>query len=213
MWYNSLKNQLDRLPGESAHLDMIPYRIVSSSYKIDKKKAKQSAVLCLLKQVDSELYGLLIQRQSDGGKHSGQIAFPGGKKDDEDKNLEQTALRETYEEVGIEQHNIDILGKLTSVYIPVSHFFVQPFIGILKQEQDLTLSTREVKEAFWFNIKDLLNDECKTKRHIKNHKGITMKNIPCFVLNNKVVWGATSLILNELKQLFINSGLKYTELD
>jgi NADH pyrophosphatase NudC (nudix superfamily) len=117
-------------------------------------------------------------------------------------------LRETFEEVGIEAHNVELLGKLTSVYIPVSNFFVQPYIGILKNEQDLVLSTREVKEAFWFNVKELLNEDCKTKRHIKNHQGITMKDIPCFVLNDKVVWGATSLILNELKQLLINLGLK-----
>jgi 8-oxo-dGTP pyrophosphatase MutT (NUDIX family) len=208
MPFKRIKIQLDSLPGESAHLEMIPYRILSSPFQIDEKNAKQSAVLCLLKQVNNQLYVLLIERQSDGGKHSGQIAFPGGKKDEEDNGLEQTALRETFEEVGIEAHNVEILGELTSVYIPVSNFFVQPFIGVLKQEYNLVLSAREVKEAFWFNVKELLNEDCKTKRHIKNHKGITLKDIPCFVLNDKVVWGATSLILNELKQLLINLGLK-----
>lgn len=208
MPFKRIKVQLDNLPGELAHLEMIPYRRLSSTFQIDKKQAKQSAVLCLLKQVNNNLFCLLIERQTDGGKHSGQIAFPGGKKDKEDNNLEQTALRETYEEVGIENQNIEILGELTSVYIPVSNFFVQPFIGILQEDQKLVLSTREVKEAFWFNVNELLNEDCKTKRSIKNHQGIIMKDIPCFILNNKVVWGATSLILNELKQLLVNLGVK-----
>jgi hypothetical protein len=80
MPFKRIKIQLDNLPGESAHLEMIPYRILSGSLQIDEKNAKQSAVLCLLKQVNNKLYVLLIERQSDGGKHSGQIAFPGGKK-------------------------------------------------------------------------------------------------------------------------------------
>ncbi len=203
MWFNSIKQQLDNLPGEQAHLEMIPYRKLSSSYKTDGQNAKQSAVLCLLTQQKNEVFCLLIERQNDGSKHSGQIAFPGGKKDREDVDLKQTALRETQEEVGINPNNIKILGQLTPVYIPVSHFFVQPFIGVIDYMPTLNLSEKEVKHAFFFNIKSLLDDNCKTTRHIKNHKGITMKNIPCFILNNKVVWGATSLILNEVREMML----------
>ncbi len=203
MWFNSIKNQLDNLPGEQAHLEMVPYRKLSSSYKTDSQNAKQSAVLCLLTKQKEDIYCLLIERQNDGGKHSGQIAFPGGKKDEEDIDLKQTALRETQEEVGINPNDIKILGQLTPVYIPVSHFFVQPFIGVTNDMPTLNLSEKEVKQAFFFNVNSLLDENCKTTRHIKNHKGITMKNIPCFILNNKVVWGATSLILNELRLMML----------
>jgi len=207
MWYKNIKNQLIYLPGEKAHLEMVPYRKLSSTYNLNKTNAKPSAVMCLLSKYQQKLYGLLIERQIDGGKHSGQIAFPGGKKDDQDDSLLQTALRETQEELGITSNQILVLGELTPVYIPISNFFVQPFLGVLNSKVNLTLSEREIKSAFFFEISELLNHNSKVFKDIKNHKSITLKNVPCFLLKDKTVWGATSLILNEIKEILINSKI------
>ena len=198
-WYKSIKKELENLPGETAHLEMIPYRLASSEYKYDINQVKLSAVLALLFKKENDMYCILMERTEDGGKHSGQISFPGGKKENNDHNLEFTALRETHEEIGIHPNSVTILGKLTQVFIPISNFLIQPFVGVIDSDFEFNLSPREVKSAFYFKVKDLLEPSTKQHQTIKNHQGIGLKNIPCFVLENKVVWGATSLILNELK--------------
>jgi 8-oxo-dGTP pyrophosphatase MutT (NUDIX family) len=208
MWYKAIKNQLDNLPGEQAHFEMIPYRILTSEYKEKKQHAKLSAVMCLLFEKQSNIYGVLIERQDDGGKHSGQIAFPGGKIELTDQSLLETALRETEEEIGIKKELIEPIGALTPVFIPVSNYMVHPFIGILKDQTEYILCEDEVKSVIEFNLKDLLDEKCKTFKTISNHLGHNLKNVPCFILNDKIVWGATSLILNEIKTILINSELK-----
>ena len=107
-------------------------------------------------------------------------------------------------EIGINHNTVSVLGALTSVYIPVSNFLVQPFIGTIEHDFELNLSQVEVKSVFDFSIKDLLNPESKKLQTIKNHKGVNMENIPCFVLSNRNVWGATAVILNEIKCIFQN---------
>jgi 8-oxo-dGTP pyrophosphatase MutT (NUDIX family) len=199
MWYKNIKKELANLPGKAAHLEMIPFRLPSSDYQGDYNTAKLSAVMCLLFTENNETHGILMERTEDGGKHSGQISFPGGKKELDDPNLEYTALRETHEEIGIHPDSVTVLGELTEVYIPISNFLIQPYLGIIDPDFELNLSPQEVKSVFHFKVTDLLNPSTKQKRTIKNHNGIGLKDIPCFELDSKIIWGATSLILNELK--------------
>jgi len=201
-WKESLKLGLNNLPGEKSHVEMIPFRLPSSNYDAKDSGAKKSAVMCLFFERNNEFHGLLMERTEDGGVHSGQISFPGGKMDLEDLNLKETALRETYEEIGIPNSLIDVLGKLTEVYIPVSNFLVQPYFGLICNDFELSLSKDEVKTVFSFPIHELIQPENKQVHTIKNHKGINVDNIPCFVLNERIVWGATALILNEIKTIF-----------
>ncbi len=201
-WKELLLKGLNNLPGEKSHLEMVPFRLPSSSFKSKYKDAKQSAVMCLFFEEGDESYGVLMERTENGGKHSGQISFPGGKMDLVDVDLKETALRETHEEIGIPNYSINVLGKLTEVYIPVSNFLVQPYIGLIDKDFELNLSKAEVKSVFYFSINELLHPTSKQLQTIKNHKGIDMDNIPCFVLNDRKVWGATAVILNEIKSIF-----------
>ena len=200
-WEAELEKELGSLPGEKSHIEMIPFRLAGSSYKSNYMNAKLSAVMCLFYIKNDELFGVLMERTEDGGKHSGQVSFPGGKKDTIDFNLKETALRETFEEIGIYRDSIKILGELTEVYIPVSNFLVKPYLGIIDSEVEMKLSKNEVKAIFNFSINELLNSKNKKLRTIKNHKEVKMKNIPCFILNDRIVWGATALILNEIKYI------------
>ena len=206
MWYKNIKKELANLPGEAAHLEMVPFRLPSSDLLKGSRSTssvtsapKLSAVMCLLFMENDEPHGILMERTEDGGKHSGQISFPGGKKELDDPNLEFTALRETHEEIGIPPELVNVIGEITEVYIPISNFLIQPYVGIIEADFEFNISPREVQSAFQFKIKDLLHPTTKQKRTIKNHNGIGLKDIPCFELESKVVWGATSLILNELK--------------
>lgn len=213
--YKLIEQELKNLPGEAAHLDMIPYRTKESIVNNRRKAAKKSAVLCLLSVANNTVQITLMERTKDGSPHSGQISFPGGKMEPTDPHLSYTALRETHEEIGISPNSISIIGELTPFYIPVSNFEVNPFIGHTETKQKLVLSNREVKSVFNVTIDDLLDPSNTIYRDIPNHLGQTLKNIPCFYINQKVIWGATSLVLNEVKMIWQkieqNYGNRYTK--
>ncbi|MFD1552331.1 CoA pyrophosphatase [Putridiphycobacter roseus] len=201
--YEIIKQELLTLPGESAHKEMVPFRTLSSIAKPG-KNAKESAVLCLLSTYQDDITITLMERTKDSSPHSGQISLPGGKKENFDLNLAATALRETEEEIGILPRNVSILGKLTPIYIPVSNFSVQPFIGQVKTETPFILSEKEVQSVFKITVRDLLNPRNNIKKDIPNHLGQTLKNVPCFFINDRIIWGATSIILNEFKVVIEN---------
>jgi 8-oxo-dGTP pyrophosphatase MutT (NUDIX family) len=131
---NSLKIALTKkltqeLPGEKAHLEAAPFR----SLRLEKEgvKARESAVLVLCYPKNKESYIVLIQRPEYDGAHSGQIALPGGKVEKTDTDIVHTALREANEEVGIVINDVEVVGQLTEIYIPVSNFKVTPVIGFV----------------------------------------------------------------------------------
>src|SRR6187431_755657 len=124
------------LPGEMAHNVMVPEQRLEIIRKInfEKIKPRKAAVMMLFYPKESITHLVLIVRNSYKGVHSSQIAFPGGKYEKEDVNFEQTALRETHEEIGIRSDKIEILKAFTELYIPPSNFMVYPFLGISKEE-------------------------------------------------------------------------------
>jgi 8-oxo-dGTP pyrophosphatase MutT (NUDIX family) len=143
----------------------------------------------------------LIQRPSYDGSHSGQVSFPGGKRELSDENLAFTAIRECWEEVGIRLSENHLIGKLTSVYIPVSNFHVEPFLFYYSEKPDFKADEREVESIFTITMNELLDDSNLDQMEVKISTNLTMKNIPCFNIANKQIWGATALILNELKMI------------
>lgn len=163
--------------------------------------AKQSAVLALLFPKNDVLNLLLIKRVTDGKPHSGQISFPGGRKDPTDKDLSYTALRETEEEVGIAPHKIELLGGLTSLYIPVSYSNVFPFLGYTTEPQQYILSPNEVQYTLEVPLHDFFAPERKIVTHITPDAfpDITLK-APAYLWNdNHIVWGATAMMIAELE--------------
>ncbi len=197
-----LKKELVYLPGESAHLEMSPAGREKSSEALKKvKDARQSAVSIILFEEQEELHFVLIQRSEYEGIHSKQISFPGGKKERYDTNFIATALRETHEEVGIHIDQLHHLGKLTKVYIPVSNFEVHPHVFYMKRKQDFKKQVREVDEIFTVPISALLDNKNLHKKDIRVNKNYLLKKVPCFIFEAKIVWGATAIILNELKSV------------
>ena len=190
------------LPGESAHLAMAPLnRPLTSIALQNTKEFKESAVSILLHSHEEQLTIVLIQRPFYEGAHGGQISFPGGKKDQEDVNSEHTARRECMEEIGVCLEETEHLGQLTDVYIPVSGFLVKPHVYYTERSITFVPDPHEVAEVFRVSVVDLLDESCISTMEVKFPNGLTQKNIPCFILNKKKVWGATALILNELREL------------
>lgn len=197
-----IKKELKSLPGEDAHQEMLPEGRERSSNAIKKGiNVRQSAVSLILFKKNKELHFLLIQRSEYKGVHSKQISFPGGKTEPEDRCDKETALRETKEEVGIDEKALSYLGKLTNVYIPVSNFEVHPHVFYMHHKQTFEKDTREVDEVIPVPLNSLLENKNLHIKNISTSNNQTIKNVPCFVFDDKVVWGATAIILNEFKTL------------
>lgn len=171
-------------------------------YPQENDNHKKSSVLLLLYPIENKVKILLLLRQSYEGAHSNQISFPGGKVDKDDKDYLHTALRETKEETGIHESNINILGSLTALYIPVSNFLVNPYVGYFNSidKMDIKIDSREIAAVVDFDIEILLNPKYKDTININLSNGISF-GAPCYATKPEVIWGATAMILSEFAEL------------
>ena len=197
--YLELQNEL---PGVAAHAEMAPFKR-PSALQIQKlrKNPKLSAVMVLFYPIDDEPHFCLTQRPVYNGTHSGQISFPGGKVEEQDDNLQATALRETFEEIGVAIEDIQVLSELTQVYIPPSNFLVTPFLGYCDVRPNFVADPIEVVEILDVPVSTLLDDSIvKSKPVTIGASGIKL-NAPYYDIQGKVVWGATAVMLAEVKQI------------
>ncbi len=198
---NEIKHNLKLpLPGLQAQLRMAPSfrgELIKSNHSSNSRK---SAVLISLFPENNKINTLLIKRTTYDGVHSGQISFPGGKFDDIDESLIQTALREAYEEVGINPSDVEVLGTLTPLFIPVSNLEVLPVVGLLNTNPELLLNSYEVEFTITIPI-------C----HLKNPANRLIKEIivseysieaPYIKVDCEDVWGATAMIISEFIELY-----------
>ena len=199
---NLIKNT--KLPGIDAQFKLAPkMRLEYNAKKIKAKNPKIAAVLALFyPNQNNEVSLLLTKRANYNGTHSGQISFPGGKMEISDFNLKETALRETFEEVGVLQEEINIVREFTEVYIPPSNFLVTPFIGIINYEPIFKVNS-EVAEIIRVSFHDLLDDKNIGRISITNSY-MKETTVPCFTIDDSVIWGATAMILSEIKELLKN---------
>ena len=187
------------LPGRTAQERMMG-RVVSMPMKIP-DNARPSAVLCLLFPMHDELHVLLMKRREDTSAHSGQVSFPGGSYETTDADMRATALREAQEEVGILSADVDILGALTPLYIPVSNFNVYPFVGYAKQRPLYSLSHSEVSYTIEVPLSELLHAERKTVTEVISPVQPDVKRkVNAYLLKDgTIIWGATAMIISELE--------------
>lgn len=197
------------LPGVEAQYKMAPTRRLKpdEDYYIKKQKAPKSSVLVLLYPKSNNVHIVLIERPKYKGVHSGQISFPGGKVDLNDLSPLHTAIRETYEELGITIFEKDIIAPLTSLYIPASNFEVFPFLAWQKVTPSFLPNAREVAALIETPISVLLNDNCIQQLKIPVSADLSYY-APCFKIYDKFIWGATAMIISELKELIKLSGAK-----
>ncbi|WP_281239145.1 NUDIX hydrolase [Flavobacterium praedii] len=188
------------LPGEEAHNLMVPNERLEKMKSIDMNlvSPKIAAVMMLFYPKDGITHLVLIVRNSYKGVHSSQIAFPGGKYETEDANFEKTALRETYEEIGIHPSKIEVLKAFTQLYIQPSNFMVYPFLGICKEEISFYPDSIEVADIIELPLSTFLSDAIIVKTKMNTSYSIDI-DVPAFEIDGKIVWGATAMMLSELK--------------
>jgi 8-oxo-dGTP pyrophosphatase MutT (NUDIX family) len=190
------------LVGKEAHLEMAhSERIFPSSAEISDYRL--SAVILLIYPNEQNLpCVLLIERSVYNGHHSGQIALPGGKYEEHDSDLQSTALREFFEETGANETPF-IIGKLSDVHISISKFIVKPYVAYLNERPNFLLNEAEVVNLIEWDIQDLLQQDSIKKTTITvNETSITT---PYYLVEGKTLWGATAMIMNELKYLIKES--------
>ena len=141
----------------------------------------------------------LIQRPEYPGVHSGQMALPGGKKEAGESMIE-TALRETEEEIGVSQSSIEVIGELSSFYVFASNFQIQPVVGRVHSSPTFSAQESEVAEIVKADLNHLVDDQYQKTTTLTPRTGFQME-APYFDLEGKVVWGATAMLLNELKMI------------
>nr|WP_321248195.1 CoA pyrophosphatase [uncultured Psychroserpens sp.] len=191
------------LPGEDSLFKMSPpFRdeLVEAN-RAKMKNAKQAGVMALFyPNEEGETYLILILRKTYKGVHSAQVGFPGGKYEDDDPDLEYTALRETYEEVGVPIADVQVLKAMTKLYIPPSNFTVSPYLAITKQTPNFIKQDEEVEDLIEVSISHFLNDDNTGDVNVMTSLDVELE-VPAFTLNGHVVWGATAMMLSELKDL------------
>jgi 8-oxo-dGTP pyrophosphatase MutT (NUDIX family) len=191
------------LPGESVQFKMAPIERLLELKKMAKERdtAQKAGVLMLFYPTpDTGTSFSLILRKSYNGVHSAQVGFPGGKFEKGDHSLKYTALRETEEEVGVDKEQIEVLTKLTDIYIPPSNFYVQPFLGITRITPNFKLQQDEVEELIEVRLDHFMDDsnigiEVLSTSYARNIE------VPIFNLNGHIVWGATAMMLSEVREM------------
>lgn len=196
---NLKESLLEDLPGYSAQKDMEPpFR---NMIPVSEKPARKAATMLPLYYQNGWKF-ILIQRSSHPlDKHKGQISFPGGSIETKE-TAAAAALRETEEEVSIPRNQIQLVGKLSDLFIPVSNFNVSPHIGFVDME-GITLKAQasEVQRIIHVDLNEFMEDSVIQFKNMDMQNGMLVKNVPFFDISNEIVWGATAMMLSEFRTI------------
>ena len=208
MFFSDFKNSIPiiqkaRLGGikEQFHLAPNDRKRYDSSIIKANNPTKASVLIIFFPNSVGQTSFVLTKRADYDGHHSKQISFPGGKQDINDPDLLTTALRETHEEIGLTIKPEAIFKKLTEVYIPPSNFIVEPYLALLNHEPHFT-TNYEVDALITPKLSDILQHKNQKITHVEASNGKIIET-PYFALNNEIVWGATAMMLSELRHLIL----------
>jgi 8-oxo-dGTP pyrophosphatase MutT (NUDIX family) len=165
------------------------------------EKGILSAVLVIIHFRDKKPHIILTKRSGELRNHAGQISCPGGTFSDSDKDLMHTALRETFEELGVKIDEKDVIGNLRSVHTLTSNFTIMPYVAILESIRNLNPDGKEIDAVLDLPLIDLL----KTMAPDDEHVGFG--ELYKFEYDGNVIWGATARVLKQMHDIMRKCGM------
>ena len=186
------------LPGLTAQIKLAPEYRVENLRAAPPPDARAAGVLILLYPFNDTWHFPLMKRVEDGLVHGGQISLPGGSQE-AGESLRETALREACEEIGAACAEVEVIGQLSTIYIPPSNFLVTPTVGYVAQRPDFRCDSREVAELIEVPVSTLF-DRDVVKREPWSLRDVTV-DVPFYQIGAHKVWGATAMILSEFSML------------
>jgi 8-oxo-dGTP pyrophosphatase MutT (NUDIX family) len=203
MMWPSLLDQLQQrlqqpLPGAEAHepLRATPTGLIKPKFD-HSLPPKPGSVMILLYPDGGQIKFPLTKRHEYLGAHGGQVSLPGGKAEPGETAIE-TALRETEEEIGVKAQQIKVIGELSQFFVMPSNFMVIPVVGFVEQRPVYQAQQSEVVRIIEGDISDLIRTDAIRTKEILAAKMYPML-APHFEIEGEVVWGATAMMLNELR--------------
>lgn len=185
------------MPGEAAHQRMKPKMADGSPLRLKHSTPpRKGGVLILLYEDEGGVRFPLIQRPSYEGIHSGQMALPGGRYENEDLDQFHTALRESQEEIGVEKDKVEIIGSLSEFFVAASNYMVLPVIGKIDHKPSFIPEPREVDDIVTPPVMHLIDPSRLKEKEMTVRNGFKMI-CPYFDLEGRTVWGATAMMLSE----------------
>jgi len=204
-----LKQRLpEELPHSDIHKEGLDPKVLNLLIEEEKNAQAQfkekppriCAVMMAIYPHENKLYLPMMLRPQKSRAHPGQISFPGGKREDQDQDLIETAIREMEEEVGVLVPRTNVLGDLTPIYIPPSNSLVTPIIGFLEEKPSYIPAPDEVERVLDVSMEDLANPTNKRAKKVILTNGEYFE-MPAFAVNEVFIWGGTARMIMELNKL------------
>jgi 8-oxo-dGTP pyrophosphatase MutT (NUDIX family) len=161
-----------------------------------------AAVLVPLFQKDGNCHLLFTKRSEEVKYHKGEISFPGGVVDEEDRELIHTALREAHEEIGLKERDVQIIGVLDDI-VTITEFIVTPIVGLFPYPYPFKVSEVEIAELIEVPLASLLEEDCFSEREI--FRGGQREIVFAYQYGKHIIWGATARILKQFLDLISSS--------
>lgn len=203
--FSSLFSKIEKLPlpGKEAHCKMTSEararQMEVEDYRIH--HPKEAAVMAIFyPNPHNKTHLLFIKRANAADVHANQIGFPGGRIEPSDATELEAALRESNEEVGVDLNRFVHVIPLSSLYIPPSNFLVKPFMGLYDKRDNFSLQATEVAGLLEVSLDDILDDRLIFHQKIETNYALETL-FPAFNFQNEIVWGATAMMLNEIRTL------------
>ena len=165
----------------------------------DNGSYREASVLIPVFERDKRVYILFTKRSSQVEHHKGQISFPGGGVDSSDPTLEYTALREAYEEIGLREKDVELLGRLDDTITFASRYIVHPFVGLIPYPYSFKINRKEVEKLISVPLDFFLQDGLPKVKTI--HYDGKIYNTLAYEYHGEIIWGATARIVTNLIEI------------